>query len=176
MIELHIGIHPGFGAEDLVKLLHQGVFGADHFLSQGKRFLQELKEEWRAVDPRPFPGEALFEPVDPLERTYRLNLRPAKRKGVDPESLGELLLSQPRKGGSREEFARRLELAVELAAEGLIPFSPQEIRGHGDILLETGVLPRHSAAYRRANRPHYRLVNDLQHGPTREALRSLGLL
>lgn len=176
LIQLHLGRHPGFGLEDLAKLVYQGVFGADHLLAEGARFAHEFIREWECVDEKGFPEEPLFESVDPLDRTYRLNLRPAKRKGVDPEALAEVLLSQPRKRGDPAEFQRRWELVIELAEEGAIPFSPEALRAHGVLLSETGLLPRHSRAYRRHNRPHYRLVNDLRDETTLSALRSLRLL
>ncbi|MGY4706989.1 hypothetical protein ACVNPS_04455 [Candidatus Bipolaricaulota sp. J31] len=176
LIELHRCTHPGFGVEDLAKLVYQGVFGADHLLSDPDRFAREFLEEWRCVDERAFPGEPLFEPVDPRGRIYRLNLRPAKQRGVAPEALLELLLSQTRVGADPGEFWKRWGIVVELAEEGTIPFAPDRLRGYGGMLAETGLVPRHSAAYRRANRPHYRLVNDLQDEGLRRGLRGLGLL
>ena len=176
LIQLHLGRHPGFGLEDLAKLVYQGVFGADHLLAERERFVREFLREWECVEERLFPQEPLFESVDPLDRTYRLNLRPAKRKGVDPVALAQTLLSQPQKGGDPAEFERRWELVVELAEEGAIPFSPEALRAHGTLLSETGLVPHHSRAYRRHNRPHYRLVNDFRDEATRSALRSLGLL
>ena len=176
LIQLHLGRHPGFGVEDLAKLIYQGVFGADHLLKEGEGFVHEFLREWECVDEKAFPEEPLFESVDPLDRTYRLNLRPAKRKGADPEALAEALLSQPRKRGDPAEFHRRWELVVELAEEGAIPFAPEALRAHGRLLSETELVPHHSRTYRRHNRPHYRLINDLQDETTRGALRSLGLL
>lgn len=176
LIQLHLGRHPGFGLEDLAKLVYQGVFGADHLLVERERFVHEFLREWECVDEKAFPEEPLFESVDPLDRTHRLNLRPAKRKGADPEALAEVLLSQPRKRGAPAEFQRRWELVVELAEEGTIPFSPGALRAYGALLLETGLVPHHSRPYRRHNRPHYRLVNDFWDEATRSALRSLGLL
>lgn len=176
LIELHIRLHPGFRTEDLAKLLYQGVFGADHLLRDGKRFRHELLEEWEWVDEGECPGEPLFEPVDPLGRTYRLNLRPAKRLGADPEALAELLLGQPRKRGRMEEFERQWEMVVELASEGEIPFSAEKLRAYGGLLRETGIIPRHSTSYSRANRPHYRIINDFYDPVVRKGLRTLGLL
>ncbi len=176
LIELHRRTHPGFGVEDLAKLVYQGVFGADHLLSDPDRFAREFLEEWRWVDERAFPGEPLFEPVDPRGRIYRLNLRPAKRRGVSPDALLDVLLSQPRLGADPAEFWERWRMVVELAAEGAIPFAPARLRGYGEMLAETGIVPRHSAAYRRANRPRYRLINDLRDEALRGGLRSVGLL
>lgn len=176
LIELHLRTHPGFGVEDLAKLIYQGVFGADHLIVHEERFVRELCGEWEALNEKQFPREPLFELADPLAHVYRLNLRPAKRRGVDPEALARFLVHQPRKGGTPQEFRRRWELVVELAEEGAVPFPPEAVRSYGALLAETGIVPRHSAAYRRANRPHYRLVNDLQDEGVRKGLRSLGLL
>ncbi|NOX44716.1 MAG: hypothetical protein GXO72_03115 [Caldiserica bacterium] len=176
LIELHRRVHPAFGVEDLAKLVYQGVFGADHLLSDPDRFAREFLEEWRWAEGRDFPDEPLFEPVDPRGRIYRLNLRPAKRRGVDPEALLDVLLSQPRRGADPAEFWERWRIVVELAAEGAIPFHPDRLRGYGEMLAETGIVPRHSVAYRRANRPRYRLINDLQDEALRGGLRSVGLL
>ncbi len=176
LIELHVRSHPGFRTEDLAKLIYQGVFGADHLLNDRRRFRREFLEEWEWVEKGERPEEPLFEPVDPLGRTYRLNLRPAKRLGADPEALVELLLGQPRKRGRREEFERRWETVVELAAEGEIPFSAEKLRAYGEMLRETGAIPRHSTSYNRANRPHYRIINDFYDPAVRKGLRDLGLL
>jgi|Deesub1362B_J571_1020462.scaffolds.fasta_scaffold00135_26 hypothetical protein len=176
LIELHRRTHPGFGVEDLAKLIYQGVFGADHLLSDRDRFAREFLEEWRWVNERDFPDEPLFEPVDPRGRIYRLNIRPAKRRGAPPEGLLEVLLVQPRVGADPAEFWKRWRIVVELAEEGSIPFVPARLRSYGEMLAETHIVPRHSSTYRRVNKPHYRLVNDFRDEVLRKDLRTLGIL
>lgn len=127
------------------------------------------------MDPSEFPDEPLLEPVDPLGRTYRLNLRPAKRRGVDPLALAHFLLEQPRKGGDEGIFWEWWSGAVQLAEEGRIPFPPGKLKGYGRFLRETGIVPHHSRDYRKLNKPHYRLVNDLEDPEVRGILRALGL-
>ncbi len=175
LIRLHLRSHPGFRVKDLAVLLWQGVMGADPQLVDSRRFREELLQEWTWVG-EPRPGEPLLEPVDPVGRTYRLNLRPAKGKRVDPKELAELLLSQPRKNGKEDLFWEWWEMAVELSREGALPFPPEALLGHGRFLRAVGIPPEHSAHYRRLNDPHYRLINDLQDRSTREGLLALGLL
>ncbi len=175
LIRFHLRFHPGFHVEDLAVLLWQGVMGANSQLGDPQRFREELLREWPWVG-EPRPGEPLLEPVDPVGRTYRLNLRPAKGKGIDPEELAELLLSQPRKKGEEALFWEWWEMAVELSQEGALPFPPDALLGHGRFLRAVGVPPEHSAHYRRLNDPRYRLINDLQDKSTREGLVALGLL
>ncbi len=159
LIAGHVERHPGFGPEDLAKLLYQGVMGMDHLLADRERFVAALREEWIALDPA--SEENLVEPVHPSDLVARLNLRPAKAAGVPLVELAPLLADQPRRGGRLEDCLALWEEASALARAGRIPFQVEELELWGEALRSGAHPPGHSPAYRKLNRPAYRLVHNL---------------
>ena len=146
----------------------------DHLLADRGRFLEELEREWQELDPDPFPGEPLLEPVHPARPVFRVNLRPARRMGIDPAELGTALAHQPLRGGTWDELQELWTGTVRLAREGHLPFAPEELRAQGWELRRTRRPPRHSPRYRALNLPAYRLIHDLGQTSFRCALAGTG--
>ncbi|MCR4392591.1 MAG: hypothetical protein NUV94_07540 [Candidatus Acetothermia bacterium] len=161
LVNLHVRRYPGFGAQDLAKLLYQGALGMDHLLGDPARFLAALRKEWETLEPIPPPAEPLLEPVDPRGRTHRVNLRPAKAAGIELTELGTLLVNQPRKEGRFVEFERWWWMVVELAEAGRIAVPPPDLRALAGCFRPDGPPPDHSPRYRQLHRPAYRLVHDV---------------
>jgi hypothetical protein len=166
----HVQAHPGFAADDLAKLLYQGVMGMDHLLGDRERFLAGLRQEWETLDPAELPRETIVEPVHPTRPIARLNLRPAKAAGLSLDVLGPLLADQPRRHGIWAEFREIWDAAVALARQGRIPFVPGELSDLIPMLEAHGHPPGHSARYQEMNRPAYRLVHDVTSPAVREVL------
>lgn len=176
LIGEHLRRHPAFGAEDLAKLLYQGVMGMDHLLADRDRFLAELRREWEALDPVLLPREVLLEPVHPTAPIARLNLRPVKAAGVSVDDLGPLLVDQLPKRGDPAELRALWAEVVALAQTGRIPFSADDLERLGATLAAGGPPPGHSRQYRDLNRPAYRLVHDVTAPAFRDALARAGLV
>ena len=92
----HCRHYPLLRAQDIYKLIHQGVFGPGHIIASAARARLMLKEEMAALEARsphcltgaaeakfevrrrPEPG---IEPIDPNGRLVRVNLRPMFGEG-----------------------------------------------------------------------------------------------
>jgi hypothetical protein len=167
IIEEDLRRHPRAGPKDLCKLVAQSVLGGDHLLGDAVRFRRALRSEWDALPSG--PRRAAIQPIDPDGRTARIHLAPCREAGIDPECLADLLLSQPRKAGTREAFAARWREVIELAGDGRIPFDPTSL-AEFEALAE---MPHHSDAYGLAA---YRVLNDITDPAVAGRLRAWRLL
>jgi len=166
ILELEFRAHPGLAPEDLRKLVVQSIFGGDHLLKDPARFRDGLFREWMKLPVAPRSGRtAAVQPISPDGLTARLHLGPCKAGGVMVDELAEALLAQPRKNGSRSDFARRWADVIELAEVGRIPLEDGDLRD----LSSLEALPHHSPGYGAAS---YRVINNLQDPSVAEWLRT----
>ena len=93
IVQLHRERYPLMEEEDVVKLVYQGQLGGGHHISsreQALRLLQEEMEELNADENEPL--------IDILSREwFRLNLRPAKAKGIKEEDIAFMLFESTKK-------------------------------------------------------------------------------
>jgi len=168
IIEGELAQHPRMTAQDLQKLVYQGIFGADHLLVDPSRFADALRMEWSKL-PNSTESQPVLQTIDPAGRTARLHLAPCKARGVRVEEVASFLQRQPPKNGRRRDFEERWREAVNLAGEGKIPFLLCEL-SRMPFPLE---VPHHSRRYGTAA---YRVVNDLTETAIRVDLERLGIL
>lgn len=147
--------------EDAYKWLFHATQGGEHavLVEDGPR--SWFEGEWAGVG-RPLANEPATVALDPAGRVLRVNLRPAKAAGRDPEMLFQVFLR------SAEAFRpdpRSLRDAWSALGERLQdqPISPHlafgEWRRLDAELNAHGFRARHhSEAYSRARRPSYRVV------------------
>ena len=171
LIEEHIARHPAMEPCDVYKLLYQGVLGPEHLVASPEDFAARLRAEYEAVS----PGEAepLWESVHPNGELMRLNLRPFKARGGDVEQLTTACLqTAERTGGTLKELQAAWVTFVELCrARRWAVFPLPEILTFSDWLEERDYPPvHHSAGYKKASKPAYRLVCDefISHLKTRQ--------
>ena len=176
ILNWHRQRYPLLRAQDIYKLVHQGVFGPGHSIASAEQAKRSLKDEVGRLkaEARRWSGdEELIEPIDPDGRLVRANLRPflgevkgqearAKRQSrqtADAEWLATALVESARRvKGDPDEMARRLAVAVGWCRKNL----PRQAAG----LERTAVEAReagypafhHSPAYKREYRPAYRVV------------------
>ena len=134
---------PDMRAEDEIKFVFQALLGVGHLLGERGAVSAYIGREMRGL--RPDPGEALTEELSPL--WCRLNLRRAMAEGLTPEIIAGLMLHPaPETAFTREDVR---SLCRELpGADGA---------GLAEILREDW-LPSHSAEYRAAYAPAYRVI------------------
>jgi hypothetical protein len=137
-------------------------------LRDPEAFSENLAVEWDQILGRD-RSHAILQPIHPSGTVARLHLEPCKAAGVSRHQLSSLLLSQPLKAGHRAAFEWAWATVLHCARCGEIPFSHDELAA---IRPADGVT-HHSETYGPAS---YRIINDLHHRPTREALCRLGLL
>ncbi len=149
--------HPTMAPQDAVKLCYQAAFGAEHLLGDREEAARRLTLELESVLPSPGP---LWEPVSP--RFARVNLAVWKERGLPAERLCELFLScaaQPACPDGEALFRRYLEAVGSAAGADALPFSDEAWREYLAGYLARGGGPvHHSARYREAEQPHYRLL------------------
>ena len=123
--------YPMLRAQDIYKLVHQGVFGPGHIIASAAAARRTLEGEMTALKGKDQelkakgqnPDEELIEPIDPDERLVRVNLRPligdqfkvqdARHEMQDTGWLVEALLESARRvKGDPEQMRRRLTAAV----------------------------------------------------------------
>ncbi len=146
ILALHAARYPKMEPQDYGKLAYQSAFGPAHLTQDPDRALPYLQAEWAALEPDPSPRA--------------------------PEPVGNGLCRFPLAGLAAGELPLLSRLLVRTAGEcrgtradleALLPtLAGLDVPGMGDWLAcwrEAGFPAlRHSAAYRAAYRPHYRLL------------------
>lgn len=156
--------YPALQPQDLLKALHQSVFGCGHFIADEAAAHTLLKQELGA------PGPAAE--TELLDRDFcRIPLGYLQKHGLSPETLFRLFaLSAEQAVGSADLLQSKLTVLSELAEEGLLPFSADETHAAVAAWEQAGFpVCRHSAEFRSAYHPTYRVIRQ-------EFLRLLPLL
>jgi hypothetical protein len=157
LIEYHLQ-RTGFAAEDLYKLLFQGTLGVEHLLSNIDQSRQRLQSEWESQPAE--KGEPLYVPVSPDLRLVRLNIRPFKARGADWQELWHLFCATAAQfHGEKNNFIALWQQSLQWIRQGRLPLNPQAAEVLDAVMREQGYpAAHHSAGYRAANRPAYRIV------------------
>lgn len=146
--------YPELQPQDLLKALHQSVFGCGHLVTDEDAGLKYLREEL-AEDASDGPD------VEPLDGGFcRVYLRTLNRTGLAPETLFRIfVLSAEAPAGSVETLESKLRVLQDLAEAGELPFSAGEMAAAIDTWRRAGFPAcRHSEAFRAAYAPAYRVV------------------
>ena len=142
--------HGAMREEDLLKLCFQAAYGPVHILGRRAEAEKRFRSEFSAAEPR--SGEPLFEVISP--DFVRVNLGAWKAAGLPPEWLFELFAASAHEFGDGGAVLERYLASTErMLPKGLSRERFATLRRNG-----SGA-PHHSEAYRRAERPSYRLVS-----------------
>ena len=173
----HYRRYPLLAAQDIYKLVHQGVYGPGHIIASAAAARRALSIELAELEcngqkaraRRQKSDEALFEQIDPSGRLVRVNLRPLaatqrKAQGTsckmeDVEWLVEALVESGRRvKGEPEQMKRGLAAAVRWCRKSR-PRQAAELERMAARAEESGYPAfHHSQAYSRAYRPAYRVI------------------
>lgn len=149
--------HPSTEPVDMVKLCYQAAFGAEHLLEDKEAAYQYLLRECDQVQPE--QSESLYESIS--EGICRVNLRAWKDRKLPVEWLFQMFAATAAQSsqGGKEMFRNSLREAAGLAEAGVFRFSREDWEEFlRDYPTENPVAVHHSAAYRQAEKPAYRLV------------------
>jgi len=153
MLQSQCSRYPGLQPQDLLKALHQSVLGNGHLVADEAggwdRLCRELEDH---QDP---------EGLEMLSEDYcRVHLGYLKEIGLSAESLFRLfVLSAEEPAGDVSALEEGLAVLLELAGEGVLPFSRETIAAAVKAWRETGFPPcRHSPEFRAAYHPAYRVI------------------
>ena len=146
---------PQLRPADLLKALHQSVFGCGHFITDEEAGLRYLQQEMRDAAIGPGPWTELLD-----GGFCRVSLAYLRERGMAPETMFRLLaLSAETPCGSEEEISEKLDVLLELSREGRLPFSEEEIAQAVETFRQAGFPAcHHSEAFRAAYAPAYRVI------------------
>ena len=152
----HAARYPDMEPRDAVKLLYQNEFGGGHLIQDEGKCLSYLESEYHSISPA--PSTSLLEDIG--NGFFRVNLAALDTQGITPTELGYAFIrSSSMHHGSMDGFLSKLQLLRELAAEGTMPFSLNDLDSYLADYEKSGYPPvSHSDAYRNAYSPAYRVV------------------
>ena len=154
----HWARYPQMQPQDLYKLAFQGALGNEHLMSDTAMARRYLLEELESVQPS--TDEPLFEEINNEGSLVRVNLRPFKAAGLDPESL---VTAMVRTGSTFSPSEQRLESYLgevrRLSLEERIPVTLGELLPYLEQQRVAGFPPvHHSPEYTQHYHPAYRVV------------------
>jgi hypothetical protein len=158
--------------EDAYKWLFQAASGGEHAIPDEESARSWLEQEWASLG-KTLPGEPLEVPLRPDGALVRLNLRPYRDRGGNPDELLRAFLRSarsfaPEPGLFRASWAA---LGKALVAHPLGPLNEEEWRRLDAAMLVSGYpAVHHSRAYTAARHPAYRVLTKEE---ARRLLRSL---
>ncbi|MBQ7208336.1 MAG: hypothetical protein IJS01_11120 [Lentisphaeria bacterium] len=141
--------HPAMKAEDVLKLCVQGACGPGHGKVIGEAARKSFDAEFSSASPR--PDEPMFEFISP--DFMRINLRAWKGRGLPSEWLFNMFSASARRFSDGDAVLKNALDTAEnlLAGERKADFIRLRRRMSGP--------GHHSEAYRKAERPSYRVVS-----------------
>ena len=148
-----IAQHPSMQPQDVAKLCYQAAYGAEHLLEDVSAAAEYFRREFETV---PAGDSPLYEYISP--DYARVNLAAWKKSGMPGAWLFALFCAG---AGPNEQGREVLENYLGIAEENLsdFSFSFQSWREFIEDYSKRGMPAlHHSALYRQAERPAYRLV------------------
>lgn len=145
--------YPQLQPEDLLKGLHQSVFGCGHFVDEKAE--EYLQKELEALEISDGPE------VEPLDGGFcRVHLRCLSKYGLAPETLFRLFwLSAVETVGSAAEMEERLEVLLRMTSAGQLPMNYGDVRTLVEEWRAAGYPAcHHSARFRAVYQPAYRVI------------------
>ena len=153
----HLNRRPKARAQDIYKLLFQGVFGVAHIVSD--KAWDILVEEAGRINLQDHAKDPLIESVSPDDSMVRVNLRQYINSGGDLEKLYRVMRKSAEHKGDEKVFRDYWSQYKDMAAEGLVSCAQDEIDELDKLISIEGVKPRHhTEPYRQAYYPAYRVV------------------
>ena len=151
-----VRLHPSMTPQDVVKMCYQAARGAEHLLSDSEAARRYFDAEYASVAP-----DASVPLTEDLSETVcRVNFAAWKAAGRSEERLFAAFLRSARisENGQARMF-EYLQIAESLVQAGKASFSFAEWTDFLEDYRKKGMpAVHHSASYRQAERPAYRIV------------------
>ena len=147
--------YPLASVSDYIKLIYQNEFGNAHMKESGMNLSAELRKE-------AFYGQSgahLFEKIG--NGYYRIYLKNAMEVGASPDTIYKMCMATAAQAhGSQDRFLDKLEFFYRMTRDGKLPLSEGALRLYM-LNYEAAGFPavHHSAAYKTAYHPAYRVVH-----------------
>lgn len=154
-----VASHPQVEAVDLYKFLHQAMFGPGHAVPGGAQAADALQSELAELGP-PMGAEAWCDMLGGDPTLVRVNLRPFVANGFSSDALVEAFVAT---ASDVRADPQQMGVALDLVVQWLQTDSRQDLGKDLHELARTmakeGYPPvHHSAAYRQAYQPAYRVI------------------
>ena len=158
LIQWHQTIKKNFEIQDAYKLIYQSVFGIQHILDDKERAKIYLQQEFESINAD--GHEDLIENISVSGEIVRLNLRPFKYCNGNIDQLFQAMLHSAEEiPGSVKKFLDLWNQFKQAVFRAEMNFDETELRAFDHKMkLENYPARHHSAAYRAANRPAYRVL------------------
>lgn len=155
----HVRQYPLMQPGDAVKLLYQSQFGGGHLIRDEAACTEFLYKEYSAT---PQTDRPLLEDIG--NGMVRIYLSALDAWGYTPQQLAQdFIRSAAAVQGSLDGFLQSLTLLRELAQQGELPFSLQELEQYLAAYAAAGYpAVSHSEVYRNAYHPAYRVMQVCQ--------------
>ncbi len=145
--------YPQLQPKDLLKGLHQSVFGCGHFVDEKAEAY--LQRELELLEPSDGPE------VEPLAGDFcRVHLRYLEKCGLAPQTLFRLfLLSAIEPAGNTVEIEEKLEVLLRMVSAGQLPMAYGDVRTLVEEWRRAGYPAcHHSDRFRALYKPAYRVI------------------
>lgn len=139
--------YPLMNEEDIVKFVFQGMLGVGHLINSEQDAKDRLSAEMATLDPD--EDEPLIEKIS--SDWVRLNLRPAKAKGMTVDDIAWYLVRSAEWGALSFTRQNVYNFCVKLDGS-------EQMKTAAAKVLDEHWLPRHSEQYRAAYHPAYRVL------------------
>lgn len=139
--------YPLMNEEDIVKFAFQGMLGVGHLISSVDDAKSRLAAEMASLEPD--DSEPLIEKIS--TDWVRLNLSPAKAKGMTADDLAWYLVRSAEWGSLSFTRQNVYNFCVKLDGSDKMKTAAEKV-------LDDSWLPSHSAQYREAYHPAYRVL------------------
>jgi hypothetical protein len=154
-----IASHPQAEAVDLYKFLHQAMFGPGHAVPDSAQAAAALHSELADLGP-PMSSESWCDTLGGDPMLVRVNLRPFVANGFSSDALVEAFVAT---ASAVRADPQQMGVALDLVVQWLQTDSRQDLGRDLQELARTmakeGYPPvHHSAAYRQAYEPAYRVI------------------
>ena len=158
LLSAHLARYPAMQLDDIYKLLHQAALGPGHAVDNPAATRKRLDDEIAALGEA--PAELLQDVISPDGRLGRVHLRAYLASGGSAEALHRAFVETANSyPASPDKLAKFCGCLGDLASAGGIPFSQREVVAYFDKVAQAGYpVVHHSAAFRAAYRPAYRVV------------------
>jgi len=159
LVSEHLKKYPVSRIADIYKLLFQACFGPEHAIANRENMEDWLAKEWSSISYD--PNEELYEDLSLHYPIYRINLRPAKARGIAPSKIIDAFISIGNEFPKKPEtFTNLWKIISRKTRAGKILLADAENIAEFDKLVREKDYPavHHSREYSEAYRPAYRLV------------------
>lgn len=154
----HLQRYPLMQFDDIYKLLQQSALGAGHALDDVIKSRESFEFEIASMGSG--PEESVADVISPDGRLARIHLRAYLEAGHGADSLFDAFVQTAREyPPAPNKLAKFCGCVADLAAAGGISFDQSELAEYFARIADDGYpIVRHSAAFRKAYKPAYRVV------------------